>query len=738
MPVVHRSAAPYLKKTYMRLLIHLAVFSLTALSAAAQQPADSSDLFFRHLSLREVVVTGSTGQTKLKHTSIPISILSQRDLRQLSFTNLIDGIARQPGLSQITTGGGIAKPVIRGLGYNRIIVVNDGIRQEGQQWGDEHGIEIDEHSVQSVQILKGPASLLYGSDALGGVLLFNSAPPAFGEKLYANAATEYQTNNGLFAYTLNAGGSSNSLAWDLRYSDKMAHAYKSPVDGYVPNTQFRQRALNGLLALRQQWGFSRLRLSYFHLTPSIAEGERDPLTGRLLRSYNKATTYGHALPYQQVYHYKAALDNMVYLGGGTLNILAAYQQNRRKEYEEDDDGRAACGLHFLLHTVNYDMRYTRVNANGWKLSAGINGMVQRSSNKGDEYLIPAYRLFDIGLFATAEKTFGCFDLNGGVRYDTRWLHSYALTDEGEQRFTDFARRLHGLTASIGTAYHPSDHLTLKANLSRGFRAPNMSELGSNGVHEGTLRFEEGNHRLRPEYSHQLDLGLDYANRWLSLQVSLFANRIDNYIYLQREHDDATHPSPSPSAAAMPRSRHPHDDDTGLQHYCYTAGDATMMGGEIAADFHPIHSLHLGSTLSYVSARQMHSRRDQRYLPFIPPLRWTTDIKYEISHDQPVWNNAYVAFGMDCYARQDRFMAAYATETATPGYTLFHCSAGIDICRRYERVVSIVLTADNLFNKACQSHLSRLKYAEPNPISGHTGIYNMGRNITCKLVVPVSF
>ena len=388
MPVVHRSAAPYLKKTYMRHLIHLAVFSLTALSAAAQQPADSSDLFFRHLSLREVVVTGSTGQTKLKHTSIPISILSQRDLRQLAFTNLIDGIARQPGLSQITTGGGIAKPVIRGLGYNRIIVVNDGIRQEGQQWGDEHGIEIDEHSVQSVQILKGPASLLYGSDALGGVLLFNSAPPAFGEKLYANAATEYQTNNGLFAYTLNAGGSSNSLAWDLRYSDKMAHAYKSPVDGYVPNTQFRQRALNGLLALRQQWGFSRLRLSYFHLTPSIAEGERDPLTGRLLRSYNKTTTYGHALPYQQVYHYKAALDNMVYLGGGTLNILAAYQQNRRKEYEEDDDGRAACGLHFLLHTVNYDVRYTRTNANGWKLSAGINGMVQRSSNKGDEYLSP--------------------------------------------------------------------------------------------------------------------------------------------------------------------------------------------------------------------------------------------------------------------------------------------------------------------------------------------------------------
>ncbi len=709
----------------MKQHIIMAMLLLSAFTASAQEPADSTDLFYRHLSLREVVVTGSTGQTKLKHTTTPVTLLSARDMHHHSFTNLIDGIAHLPGLAQISTGSGIAKPVIRGLGYNRIIVVNDGIRQEGQQWGDEHGIELDDNSVGSVQVLKGPASLLYGSDALGGVVLFNSKPPAYGETFFANVATEYQTNNGLFGYSLNTGGSHGDVAWDVRYSDKMAHSYKNAADGYVPNTQFRQRAVNGLLSLRRKWGFSRLRMSYFHLTPSIAEGERDPETGQLEQPYDKTKRYAHGTPFQQVYHYKAALDNMVYLAGGILNIMAAYQHNIRKEMEEED-GHTECGLHFLLHTINYNLHYTRTNAVGWKFTAGINGMAQRSSNKGDEYLIPAYRLFDLGTFVTTEKTFGRFDINGGIRFDTRWLHSYSLIDEGKQRFNAFSRQIHGLTASLGTAWHPSDKVTLKANISRGFRAPNMSELGSNGVHEGTLRYEVGNYRLRPEFSHQIDLGLDYTNKWIAVQLALFANRIDNYIYLERGDQSVT-----------PEDTHA-DDDEQLSLFRYTSGDATLLGGEVSVDFHPIHRLHLGTSFSYVGARLMHKEGDSRYLPFTPPMRWNTDIKYEITHDAPTLNNAYVSVGMEMNARQNRFLAANNTETATPGYTLFHASAGVDICRRYKTIATVVLTVDNLFDKVYQNHLSRLKYADLNTRTGRTGVFNMGRNITMKLVVPFNW
>ena len=137
---------------------------------------DSTDVFFRHLQLNELTVTGVTGDTKLKHATAPVSIVSPQVLRATTSTNIIDAIAHQPGVSQLTTGGSISKPIIRGLGYNRVVVMSEGVRQEGQQWGDEHGVEVDGSSVNSVEILKGPASLMYGSDAMAGVVILHAQP----------------------------------------------------------------------------------------------------------------------------------------------------------------------------------------------------------------------------------------------------------------------------------------------------------------------------------------------------------------------------------------------------------------------------------------------------------------------------------------------------------------------------------------------------------------------------------
>ena len=227
-------------------------------------PNDSSDVFFRHLNLNELVVTGVTGDTKLKNSTAPISIISNKDLRQTTSTNIIDAIAHQPGMAQITTGGGISKPIIRGLGYNRIIVMNEGVRQEGQQWGDEHGIEVDPQIVNSVEILKGPASLMYGSDAMAGVVILHSAPTLPEGEMRANVSTEYQTNNGLFDYSLNFAGNQKGFVWDARFSDKMAHAYKNKVDGYVPGSQFKERAGRLMLGLNKRWGHAHLTWTAFH------------------------------------------------------------------------------------------------------------------------------------------------------------------------------------------------------------------------------------------------------------------------------------------------------------------------------------------------------------------------------------------------------------------------------------------------------------------------------------------
>ena len=707
---------------------------------------DSTDVFFRHLQLNELTVTGVTGDTKLKHATAPVSIISPQVLRATASTNIIDAIAHQPGVSQLTTGGSISKPIIRGLGYNRVVVMSEGVRQEGQQWGDEHGVEVDGSSIGSVEILKGPASLMYGSDAMAGVVILHAQPTLAEGELKGNISAEYQTNNGLFHYSLQMAGNQKGFVWDARYSDKMAHAYKNKYDDYVPGSQFRERAGRLMLGVNKAWGHSRLVWTAYHLTPGIIEGERDPETGEL--EYEEGWTghqYGKSLPFQQVKHYKLVWDNSLSLSSGYLKAIIGYQQNRRQEFEESEDDYE---LFFKLHTLTYDLRYITNEWSGWKLSTGIGGMYQKSGNEGEEYLIPDYRLFDFGVYATATKAFGDrWTLSGGLRYDHRRLHGDMMPpklggDRGLNNDTasdplppnlggSFTRHFNGVTGSIGAVCNINDHFNLRLNLARGFRTPNMSELASNGVHEGSVRYELGNQQLKAEYSLQADLGLDFTSRYVSAQLALFANRIDNYIFTHRVAEVI---------------------DPDYLTYAYTQGDARLLGFEAGVDFHPIHSVHFSNTFSYVDAQLLHADADTKYLPFTPAPKWSSELKWELfhhshttvnhhhttdaAHRSPL-NNLYIAVGLDCYLKQTHIYRADDTETETPGYALLSLSAGTDIQVKGKKIAEFYITADNLLDKAYQNHLSRLKYADVNVITGRRGVYNMGRNITFKVVITIN-
>ena len=640
-----------------------------------EHPQDSTDVFYRHLKLNEVTVTGVTGDTKLKNSTAPISIISGKELRQTTSTNIIDAIAHQPGVAQITTGSGISKPIIRGLGYNRIIVMSEGVRQEGQQWGDEHGIEIDAQNVNSVEILKGPASLMYGSDAMAGVLILHGSPIQPEGEMKATVSTEYQTNNGLFDYSLNFAGNQKGFVWDVRFSDKYAHAYKNKYDGYVPGSQFTERAGRLMLGLNKRWGYSHLTWTTYHQTPSIVEGERDEVTGELECSTDNVKTYSKALPFQQIKHYKAVWDNSLNLKRGWLKAIIGYQQNRRQEFEDNADEYE---LFFKLHTITYDLRYLSQEFNGWKMAGGVNGMWQQSQNLGEESLIPEYKLFDIGAYAN----------------------------------------FNGITGSIGAVWNASEHLNLRLNMARGFRAPNMSELGSDGVHEGTLRYEIGNPELKPEYSWQADLGLDFTSEYVSAQVALFANRIENYIFAQRIDMEM---------------------EEGYRTYEYTQGDARLLGFEAGIDIHPIHSLHFENTFSLVDAQQLNASEDAKYLPMTPAPRWTSELKYELTHHgHKTLNNAYVALGLEHNLAQNHYYKVDDTETRTPAYTLLSLSVGTDLNIHKKKVAELYVTAENLLNTAYQNHLSRLKYCDVNNATGRQGVFNMGRNIVFKVVVPIVF
>ena len=361
-------------KRYFILLLFLAV----TLGVYAQVPNDTTDMFYGHVDLDVATVTGVTGRTRVAASPAPIKLVAASDLRGISASNIVAALASQPGVAQLTTGSGISKPIIRGLGFNRIVCLADGVRQEGQQWGGEHGLELDGQGISRIEILKGPASLMYGSDAMAGVLIFHTGDVREEGEHGGRVDAEYQTNSGLWNYSLNYGGNHGGIVWDARWSQKAAHAYKNKYDGYVPGSQFAEQAARAMAGLQKSWGHSLLRLSYYHLNPSIIEGERDADTGELeAPDAWRGTSYKRTLPFQHVRHYKAVWDNDIRLGAGRLQAILGYQQNQRKEYEGDANDYE---LYLKLHTLTYDARYVVPFAGDWKLAAGVGGMWQHALN----------------------------------------------------------------------------------------------------------------------------------------------------------------------------------------------------------------------------------------------------------------------------------------------------------------------------------------------------------------------
>ncbi|HQU51820.1 MAG: TonB-dependent receptor [Lewinellaceae bacterium] len=698
------------------------------------------------MELNEVVVTGLSKSAEKRRTPTPITTISTAELRALNASNIIDAIASRPGIDQVTTGPGISKPVIRGLGFNRVVVVNDGIRQEGQQWGDEHGIEIDEYGVNRVEILKGPASLAFGSDAMAGVINFLPAPTLPKGKISGSVLANYQTNAGLIGGSADLAGNINDYIWDVRYSGKESHAYQNAYDGYVFNSGFKENNLSGILGVIKSWGYSNIHFSVYDMTPGIVEGERDSASGKFIKPFAIGGEEGEAIateddfrsytpqvPFQKIHHYKAVSNSSFVLGNGSLKTILGWQQNRRQEYGEiltPDE----YGLYFFLNTVNYDVRYNLPELNKWNISVGANGMYQKSQNKGTEFLIPDYHLFDFGIFALARKSFEKLDVSGGLRFDTRQEKADALyldafgerTDhpDGDSflQFSDIDAQFQGFSGSIGATYQFSEQVFAKLNLSKGFRTPNIAEISANGVHEGTVNYIIGVPTLKAESSWQWDFALGVNSHYITAELDLFSNKINNYIYLEK----------------LSRSMGGDSLTDGYATYKYTSGDAHLYGGELSIDVHPapIDWLHFENGFSWVRAVQADQPDSTRNLPFTPSPKLTSELKANVKKIGKNLVNGFFMIGVDNYFRQDHFYSAYGTETATPGYTLLNVGLGADFVSNNRTLFSLFINANNLTDVAYQNHLSRLKYEAVNNVTGRMGVYNMGRNVSVKLVVPI--
>jgi iron complex outermembrane receptor protein len=712
----------------------------------------------------EVVVTGSSKATSIRRSPIPIVAVNRQYLQQNLSTNIIDAISHVPGINAVTTGPNVSKPFIRGLGFNRILTLYDGVRQEGQQWGDEHGIEIDQNTVDRVEVVKGPASLTYGSDAVAGVINLIPVNPATANGVVGTISNEYQTNNGLISNSATLAGSKNSFTWRGTFSNKMATNYRNKVDGRVYGTAFRETDFSGLLGLSRDWGYSHLGFSTYNDLQEIPDGSRDSTTRRFTKQITEADTIRPIVPgselqsykitpiHQRVQHYRVYTANSFIVGKGRVALNLAFQKSIRQEFSHPEAASVA-GLYLILNTFSYDIKYYFREKKGFSLTAGVNGMYQNNNpEKGTDFIIPAYQQFDAGPFIFVKKSLSKLEVAGGLRYDVRNFNNQALFTkedpatgfahavyganraDAQKPFYDYQHTFSGVSGSLGLSYRFSDNLTAKFNIGRGFRAPNISEISANGVHPGTSIYQLGNLNFKPEFSLQEDLGINYNTPHITINAEIFNNNVSNFIFNQKVLNNKGEDS-----VIVP----------GNQTFQFQAAKAHLYGAEISLDIHPhpLDWLHFENSLSLVYANntgvnnQKNMSDSFKYLPFVPPLHTFSEIRGNFKKLSRHFSNAFVKLQLENYAAQNRAYLAYNTETSTSGYQLVNAGFGAELTNtKGNTIVNFSVIADNLFDVAYQSHLNRLKYFEPFPSSSrqYNGIYNMGRNVSLKLNFPLSF
>lgn len=722
--------------------------------------------------LDEIVLTGVTRQTSIRENPIAVRSLTAKQLDLTPESNIVDVMVQKtPGMSAVKTGPNISKPYIRGLGYNRVLTLYDGIRQEGQQWGDEHGLEMDTYNIERAEVIKGPSSLMYGSDAIAGVVSFFPAVPKMEDgQLHGKFTSEYQTNNGLIGDGLTIGFNDGKYLMGLSSSYRMANNYRNPIDGRVYQSNFREKTFSALLGHQSEKGQSFLKFTLFDDQQAIPEGDRDVDGGtrRFMKEYfgHNNELYGEFIPaskkelssyslpdlHQHIQHYRAYLKSHYEVGEGEIDFSLSGTQNIRIEYDNPETPGAPA-MKVRLNTMSYALRYDAPEFAHIEASVGINGMAQNNKSiDASDFPIPDYDLVETGAFLYAKWKRHNWTFSGGIRYDLRhvkwgdfWIDEHPVTgfdehisaprsENSELLYESTKRNLNGVTGSFGTTYRINDHLSLKANFGRAYRAPNITELAANDLDPGASIIYRGNADFEPEFSSQFDLGLSGEYADFSFEISGFHNNIQNFIYLSRGIDERGVPLV---------------DEDGNREYWYQQASAKLYGGELWLSFHPktLEGARWDNGLSYVRGLNRdkdlkNEKRNGQYLPDIPPFKWLSTVSYDLHLSSQRLRSIRPQVEMELSAAQNEYFGRNDTETKTSGYVLWN--AGLQSQWKYAekaQPLTFMVQVNNLWNKAYQDHLNRLKYMDTylddNEISpnGRYGIYNMGRNVIFKAVFP---
>jgi len=754
--------SPVPKGTYMVEIEILGYNTITKQITIKGDVVQNFTMSVSSASAKEVVVTALGNATNVQRSPVPVTIVTHDMLVEQSSTNVVDGIAKEPGISAITTGPGVSKPEVNGLGFNRVLTLFDGARQQDFQWGDEHGIQIDPYAVYSAEIIRGAATLQYGSDAVGGVVSFKSAPLPENGTVQGSVLAEYQTNNGLIGTSADVGGSHNGFTWDIRLSQEENHSYWDPKDGYVWGSAGRQQNARLTIGLEKQWGYSRLTVSVLHHTLEIPDGNRDsatgqfkfdiPINGQVYPNHSNFLSYNPTyVGYQQIEHDEIACQNSINVGQGRILVDVGYEQDHR---EEIDTGTVPL-LNMSQFDIPYTVKYQVESNSGLKFTTGVNGYYENMHNSAEApapyvsvFLVPSYWLFDAGGFAILQKDYDKLTLSGGLRYDTRNETAQSLyllnqgtssqvevpenTPDAYPNFLGFTKSYNGFSGSIGASYQLPKNWYVKANVAKSYRAPAITEAGENGVHPGTANFEIGDPNLKPEAGYESDIAIGNNGKDVNFEVDGFANYIQNFIYANRIASKLGGDS----------------INQGYPTFKFQSNTALITGVAAYFNVNPVSVkwIEWNNGFTYIYSYIYHQTDSTQHVPWTPAPRLTSEVKFKFTNKHnSIFKGSYIKIGVAQYWAQNDIYSADWTELPSMPYTLLDAGIGTEFVNpKTSRVIcSFYINCTNLANIAYVDHTSRPQYflsyngIDPTVVTQQSqGIYNMGRNIGFKLIFPI--
>lgn len=665
--------------------------------------------------LKQVVITGE----RLTEEVQSAGTLSGRELETTRGLSLAESLQNLSGVSTMQTGPTISKPVIHGLHSNRILLLNNGVRHEGQQWGAEHAPEIDPFVASELKVVKGAAGVRYGADAIGGVVLVEpkALPDTAGVSGELNLLGSTNNRQGAVSATVEGKPASiPALSWRLQGTAKRAGNART-ADYYMQNTGFQELNFSGTLGYKKENYGAEVFYSQFNTKLGILKashiGNLTDLENAIGRERPEQTSYDFTYtidrPYQDVSHHllktKAYWDTG---NAGRLEFVYGLQRNIRQEYDLHRASSADPELTLDITTHTTEAVWEHAPVGNLTGSAGVSTIYQNNTYQG-RYFIPFFRNFTAGAFVSEKWRKDRLQLEGGVRYDYKKLN---ITKR--ERNSDIIRpeyQFHNVSGTLGALYDVGYHLTFGLSATSAWRAPGANELFSDGVHHGSASYERGNRDLNSEQAYNFEASVTYyGNQRLNGKLSVYNNFINDYIYLA-----PVQPPTLTIRGAFPT-------------FEYKQADAIFRGIDLDLEYRFTPQLYLESRTSIVRARNLDLND---HLVGVPADRYNNMLRFDTDRLAGIGNTSdtYFALGGTYVAEQTRVPTVAEQDYMAPpaGYFLLNLEAGTTV-QLGRQPVELGITGSNLLNTAYRDYLNRFRYFTDD----------MGRMLLFRVKLPLNF